>query len=585
MYCPKCGAAVNPGTKFCGSCGNDLSASNQTNQTTIETTPQQLGAVSNNIQTEQPSIQNLNEPVVQNNPVANLGTNQAPMNNMPMNNNQGVTIPTPPNEPSYIQPGLNTPQPSKKSSSKTIIIVLIVIVALIAAAIGIISILPKSEAQKEAEQIERKFATDKPIPVTKDGKYGYINTKGKFIIQPIYEAAEEFKGDFTVVRTLKEEAGVEVNNYQIINSKGKVIKESIMPIKYITDDNKWIIDYALYDEKIKQISPKGTRVSYANEGYYIWVSDDAKTGGIMNGKGKKTYTYQFQENENYISVDVSETDETLSEKYCKMNIENDKYAIVNCDTGTMIMDYTENYVTVKDDNIFSVCKEDSYSTDYYLYVQDNKIAYRTPTGSGYDISLTYYPGYVQIRDSNKAYSERYTYLHTSTLKEEKEAPEDADEDEEDIDEWEKLTSNKKFTCSDGYGLINEEKIVLACEYDLLKYVEIDLYKYLKSEKKNYIYANKDDKWYLIDLDTKKTLFEFNTSYIYQETGTSFMSYKEQDTKELKIFNIITGNTLTVSNPDDVYDYYYSNYIKIKSRDGKTIKYYNTDLELIYTETK
>lgn len=569
MYCPKCGAAVNPGTKFCSSCGNDLSTSNQTNQAnqTVETAPQQESNVSTNIQTEQVNLQKLEEHPVE-----------------PAPANQNIAVPQAPTEQAYIQPGLNAPQPQKSSSSKMLIFIIFGVIVLIGAVIGIISLLPKSESKKEAEKIERKFETDKPIPVKKGDKYGYINTKGKFVISPTYDAANEFVGDYAVVKETKNVEGIELSNYLIINKKGKVIKESPSIIKYIEDDNKWLIDYILYDENMKQISPKETRVSEASDGYYIWVSDNAKTGGIMNNKGKKTYTYEFQGKESYITFDVSDNDESLTENYCLMNIDNDKYAIVNCDTGTVVMDYVTNYLTDKDDNIFGVCKENSYSTDHYVYIQNDKIAYRTPNGSGYDVSLTYYPGYVQIRDRNKEYSERYTYLHTDTLKEEKTTPSGEDEPEE-LDEWEKLTSNKKMTCDAGYGLISEEKIILPCEYSSLKYLDIDLYKYLKSQKKNYIYGHKDDKWYLIDLNTKKTVYEFNANYIYQEKDTTFMTYTDKDTKELKIFNLITGKTLSVKDDDNIYDYYHSNYVQIKDKNTDEIKYYNTDLELIYTETK
>ena len=567
MYCPKCGAAVNPGTKFCSSCGNDLSTSNQTTKA-VETTPQLVSNISNNIQTEQPSFQKLEEQQVQSSQPAVA---------------QNIAVPQTVVEPSYVQPGLNAPQQPKSSSSKMIIFIIIGVIVLLGSVIGIISILPKSESKKEAERIEQKFEIDKPIPVRKGEKYGYIDTKGKFVITPEYEDANEFVGDYAIVKQKNDVDGIELSSYLIINKKGKVIKESTSLIKYIEDDNKWLIDYILYDENMKQISPKGVRVSEASDGYYIWVSDNDKTGGIMNNKGKKTYTYQFQEKESYITFDVSENDESLTENYCLMNVENDKYAIVNCDTGTVVIDYKTNYLTDQDDNIFGVCKENSYSTDHYVYIQNDKIAYRTPNDSGYDVSLKYYPGYVQIRDKNKEYSERYTYLHTDTLKEEKTTPL-GEEEPEELDEWETLTSNKKVTCDAGYGLMNEEKITLPCEYSSLKYLDIDLYKYLKDQKKNYLYGHKNDKWYLIDLNTKKTIYEFNANYIHQENDTTFMTYTDSDTKELKIFNLVTGKTLSVKD-EDINDYYYSNYVKIKYEDTNEVKYYNTDLELIYTETK
>ncbi len=575
MYCPKCGASINSGTKFCGSCGNDLSASNQTNEVTpvAETTNQPVNNVTNLNQTEQPQMvaqpQIIEQPVAVEQPIV--------QNAQPQFSNQQAAVPS--QEPAYVQPGLNAQPPQKSSGSKTVIFVIISVIILVAVAIGISFLLPDSKEKKEKEKIEQQFASDKPIPVKKADKYGYINTKGEFVIDAKYEAANEFIGEYAVVREMTEIEGIKQTQYAIINTKGKSVKTSIGPVEYIESDNKWIIDYALYDENMKQLSPKGTRVGDGEDGYYIWVSQDGKTGGIMNSKGKKTYTYTFQTGESYINFDVSDNDETLKEKYCVMNIENDKYAVVNCDTGTVVLDYTTQYISDEDDNIFDISKEGSFSTEYYIYVQNDKIAYKTPIDG--DVSLNYYPGYVQIRDYDKPYSDRYTYLPTDTLTEQKEQPTSTSEEKEE-NEWEKLTKNKTFTCSEGYGLMNGEKITLPCEYDSIKYLELDLYKYLKSNKKDYVYARKDGKWYVIDLNTKASVYEFKTSYIYPQEKTSFMYYTHSETKKTVIFNILTGKSLAIEN--NAYDYYHSNYVRIKDYDAKTVKFYNTDLELIYTES-
>ena len=39
-----------------------------------------------------------------------------------------------------------------------------------------------------------------PIVVKKDGKYGYINTKGKFVIEPVFESASNFNGNYAIVK-------------------------------------------------------------------------------------------------------------------------------------------------------------------------------------------------------------------------------------------------------------------------------------------------------------------------------------------------------------------------------------------------
>lgn len=577
MNCPKCGTVVNAESKFCGSCGFDLSSINQ------NTTITEQNSVIPNIQEQ---TEQLEEPVIiQNNPV-NLETNtQAETPVMyEQQNAPGMNAQTPtPMMPEQPMNTTMTNNPSGKNSgnSKTAIIVgIIAILAVIGAIIGFVFLMPKSEEKKEAELINDMFNPNKLIKVKKGDKYGYINSKGKMVLDAKYDTATDFHGNYAVVRAQTEIEGMQTTAYQIIDTRGKVKKQASISIEYLEDSQMWLIDQELYNSSMKKISPEGVRVSEADEGYFVWVNSTENTGGIMNEKGKITYTYKFQSGETYINIEPSDVDESLKEVYCRVNVENNKYAVVNCDTGVVAQDFVTSYISVDSDNIFEISKENSYTTEKTIYIQGDKVVWQTNDSS--NVNVSYYPGYLYVRDYSKQYNEgRYTYFHLDTLETKNERPVNTTEEDEELDEWEELTNNKSFSCTTGYGLISDETVTLPCEWESLKYVEINLYKYLKENNKDYIYGKKDNKWYLIDLSTKKAIIEFNTSYIYQEEETTFMYYTDKDTNEKKVYNILTGKSLNV--PSGNYLSSYSNYVTVKDNTNKTLKYYNTDLELIYTE--
>ena len=108
----------------------------------------------------------------------------------------------------------------------------------------------------------------------------------------------------------------------------------------------------------------------------------------------------------------SEVDDSLEQRYCVVEIGNKK-GIVNCDTGKVIYDYTESYISVDDDNIFSISEKETYDLLNVMYIQDDKIVYQS---SNKNIELSYYPNgkYIQIYDESKNYPNQYTKLQTTS---------------------------------------------------------------------------------------------------------------------------------------------------------------------------
>ncbi len=557
MKCPVCGTENGTDAKFCGACGTNLTT--KINEVVEEQPQTNISAsTAENLEKVNQIEEKQVVEVVNENIETSVSTNQL----------QQVDY----NNPSNIKP----------TNSKTAIIIAIVAAIILVAIVIFVVFSPNKTTADEKEIINNKFDPEKLIVIKKDNNYGYINSKGKVVLPAKYESASNFYGDYAVVRAEVKDGSLTKTVYQIIDKKGKVKKQADKKTEYLEKINMWIIDNELYNASMKKISPTDVKVEAADneDGYFVWVNPKKNIGGIMNDKGKITYTYKFQTGENYINIEPSEVDESLKERYCRVNIENDKYAVVNCDTGKVVYDFTEKFISVNDDNIFDINKLNSYDDESYIYFQNDKIAYKTDDTQ--NVRFDYYPGYLYIRDNTKSYSEgRYTYLHLDTMEIKNEKPANAKEDEENLDDWEKYTGLKELYQNGKYGLSSDKEIVLSAEWNNLKYLDVDLYKYLKSNNKSYIYAQKNNKWYLVDLSENKAIKEFNTSYISTSENSTFIYYTDKDTDNKKVYNLISGKTLNV--PKGMYLYTYSNYVTIKDYSAKTLKYYNTDLELIYTE--
>lgn len=531
MICPKCGAENINGSTFCVKCGTNLNgqASNNMNYTPIQ-----------NEQIQQPIIGQPTEQL------------QQPTNNYSqiLNNETGI------NKFSFI-------------NNKTKKILLIVIFALIVIA-GFILIKNIGGGSKDYKA--DLFDPKKPILIKKDNKYGYINDNGKIIINPIYEEASNFNGKYSIVKTKEDDKEI----YQIIDKKGKVkfASEYSGNIEYDSTNDVWFLNNKLYNGNLKQISKDDLAVKNAGNGYFSWTNDEKKTAGIMNSKGKVTYTYNFLDEEYYLSIDASETADGLTEHYCVININNKKYAIVNCDSGKIVYNFTDKYITESENNVFKVMDHSTFEVLSTMFISKDKIAYESSSDSvylEYDLS-----GYIKITDYNNSYDDRYKYYD---IKEQKIVDKKNSEDANTISKWENLTGLNKFSCDNGKGLMKGEKVVLSCEWSDINFFDTLLYQYLKNQGKDYILASKDKKTYLVNLKNGKTITEFNSSSVISDPLSTFLYYKDKDTNKIVVYNLISGKNYTTAEDNSIN--IYSNYITIK--ENNKLSYYNTKLKLIYTE--
>lgn len=467
-----------------------------------------------------------------------------------------------------------------KSFDKKMVIIVGVAVALILLVI-LLKIFKGTSNKSESDLL---FDADGLIMIKEGEKYGYINTEGKVVIEPKYKQASEFYGDYAIVTEIVSSESGDTYVNEIIDKKGKVIltPQSLLNTEYMSEYNVWIIDNQLYNGSLKKISSDGVEVSYESEGYFRWKNETKHTGGIMNVSGKVTYTYDFKEDESYIGIDPSYIAENIAEnlkdKYCRITIDNEKYAVVNCDTGKVVYDYTDKFIYSKDSNIFEISNYDPYEALSTLYIQGDKIIYQSENG---DIELEDYyidKGYITIYNEKEYKDEGYIDIKQGKVVSEKP---DYRTDNVDInlDSWEKYTGLTKFSCNDGYGLMKNKEIIVNCEWEKIDYFDRLLYEYLESKGKPYVIGEKDDKIYLINIKNGKVVEEFNTSSITNSSVSTFIYYTYSDTSEKVIYNLITGKSISVPSNDKIN--VYSNYITVEE-DNK-LNYYNTNLKLIYTQ--
>lgn len=437
----------------------------------------------------------------------------------------------------------------------------------------------KSEKKATKENLESIYNPKNPILIKENGKYGYITSEGKIMIEPQYKSASEFNGKFAVVatdNTDKEDYHSTV--YQVINQKGEVLASAFYSsdIEYVSEYNIWVVDGILYDSNMKAITKENIEVEYVDYGFLEYQEESGKSG-IMDSKGKVIFSWDLEN----CSVEISEVDETIMEYYARIqDYDDQRLAILNLQNGKIVYE-SENpdstYLDVEDDNIFYVKKASSYDFISALYLKDGKIAYQ----SNEEVELSYVSKNV-IRveyEEYESYKDKYKYYDLKSGKLLDSRP--SEEEEEDSDSVEKLMNIKKFSCSDGYGIMDGDTVLVSCEYKSIEFLPLLLNEYMSSkQKQNIILARKDDKTYVMDYRSKKQLFEFDSKYVSTSYGSTFIT-AENEADETIVYNLISKKSMTFGKDASVSKH--SNYITVTTDNEKV--YYNTNLKKIYTSTK
>lgn len=455
-------------------------------------------------------------------------------------------------------------------SKNKIVIIAVALVVLVGAFLGISSFLKGDSKQQE---ITAYFDPNKPIRIKENNLYGYIDSNGKTIIAAQYKNANEFVDKYAVVQLPADENSNEY--YAIIDNKGKVVLNTMATygssIEYLSEYEVWYIQGRLYNKNLSPITSEGLNVSSIGNGYFSFMESDKV--GIMTASGKITYSMATNGEYLYFAADTDDRGyEDLKELYCQTNISNEKYGVVNCKTGKVVIDYSDKYISADDNNIFQISDKNTYEVFERVYIANDKIAYRL---TDKDSRIEYIGNSIlEIRDNDY----KYTYFDVKNNKTLDQKPSSADLDVDDV--MELLTGFKEFRCDEGgYGVKKGEQIIIPCGWDSISYVSDPLYSYAESKGKQLIYTKKDGKMNLYDIKSNKVIVNFNTSYLSGDYGDSvFVYYKDADTKRTVVYNVINGKQLDFDENVSISNE--SNYFTVK-KDNK-LEYYNTDFKHIYT---
>lgn len=171
---------------------------------------------------------------------------------------------------------------------------------------------------KIIEDIEAigEVSLKKPILIYKDGKAGYIDSKGEEVISPKYEGATEFKDGI---------AGIKLKKFGVINEKGKYILKPVYDEIYLGSKKRII---AKYETEYFLISRKKAKKLNIDSLYQLndekIVFEKNNLLGIMDFDGNTIIKNKYDEISNNVDKTIIVC---LNGKYSILNISGKEIAI------------------------------------------------------------------------------------------------------------------------------------------------------------------------------------------------------------------------------------------------------------------
>ncbi len=223
-----------------------------------------------------------------------------------------------------------------------------------------------------------KDITDQNYKAVKSNdKYGYINTKGKLVIDYQFVKARDFKDSIAIV-------GNE-NKWAVINTEGKIISEWY---DYLSDFYQNVAVYSLYkkygfiNKQGKIVSEGYTKIEIINEDLFLVHNLDKVAFTNSNGK---------------LITDWFEQQYGFNKNLCKVK-KADKFAYIN-NLGTIIIgwydsiaDFNDGITKVKNKDKYAIVNQNgNLISDWYQYIdnysdamaivsQNNKYGYLNKEG-------------------------------------------------------------------------------------------------------------------------------------------------------------------------------------------------------------
>lgn len=253
------------------------------------------------------------------------------------------------------------------------------------------------------------YASDiKPIKITQNRKFGYIDYTGNVLVNPKYDFAGDYVNGYAIVKNS--------SNLPLIIDKGG--KEAVKTGKYFSlnrASNNIIaskitnsgLKYGILNADLKVI----TEFMYDSIDFYddIFLYKKENEVGLINNDGKIIYKYKLTDNvDKNIKINISkQTAENSKDIYAVLEI-NSSYKIVNVQTGFEVTKPTLNKIKPLENNVF---KEETNNGNNYIYVKDDKVTFES---SQYEL-LSIESDKVGILKALKSNS-NYDLISTSTSK-------------------------------------------------------------------------------------------------------------------------------------------------------------------------
>ncbi len=405
--------------------------------------------------------------------------------------------------------------------------------------------------------VDLLFDPFKPIMVYQDDLVGYINSKGEFLIDPMFEEGTEFYGDYAAV--LLDDV------YKIINKEGDTVVtcNSSDPPVYDVDYNVWIIDSTLYDINMQDLAHF---IKDGEYGFYSYVNTSKSTVGVVNNNGAILYSAAGTE----IEVDTSAA--YSYDAYALVHVANDKDAIISGKTNSVIYTAASNSIKSEGDAIFSVNLE---GINKFLYFNDGQLVKEFDNVS--DVNMfNYKKGILEVVNNGTTYY--YDTINGVEL--------------DDADYNNSYTNEKYYgyeieQCGEGatlkYSLMKDGEDVMSCEYDSIDFLKVEVHEFVKVRTlKEFVVLTKGTTTQLYDLTFKKVVLELENVVPQIDANSMFVVFsakEDSSAKEDVVYSLLTGKTTTFAAGEN-YFIAGSNYFVTIDKNNLA-SYYNIKLEGIY----
>lgn len=497
----------------------------------------------------------------------------------------------------------NNKQKKMKDKTKTLLFIVLAIILIVIIGIFVYSKVSIKVQKKHQVDLESIYDPDKPILIENKGKYGYIESDGKVILEPKYISASEFMNGYAVVKIDNPDESAYIEYlYQIVDRNGnvRITTEMADEPQFYSEYGIWIIDNIMYDEKLNKIISDVLTVDYIDDGYLEFYNSDINESGIMTYKGEIVFKWSGYS----ASADISSTDVETDELFASVRNygEPSREIVISLKTGDVLFELEnpdDNYLYEQGNGLFYYYNDDlvdGYTNKTWLYFRNNKLAYKS-TEVLDDVEVYDYDKQILVIDYGYDYeslgkTQRYFYydiINAQLLNEEPintEIEDSINIDLEKIDLTEQAYGYKKFNSNENYGIMKGDKIIIPCEYDSIDFLNVNLYNYMKIQGQEIVLLEKDKKTIIMNLKNQKVLGTIDNNYVTDYEESTFLKatmYDENgyNEKGYVIYNLLSGKSMTFTNED--YINVYSNHITNKK--GDKIIYYNTDLKQIYVATK